>query len=85
MKTLKPFGIILLVSSSIQAQVSVNLNIGTAPAWGPSGYAAAEYYYRTYKPIMTLEHPYLYILEMEDGLDQDTYQDNIETMIYQWI
>jgi hypothetical protein len=85
MKTLKllAVGIILLVSSSIQAQVSVNLNIGTAPAWGPSGYAAAEYYYyRTYKPIMTLEHPYLYILEMEDGLDQDTYQDNIETMIY---
>jgi hypothetical protein len=38
--------------------------------------------YRTYKPIMTLEHPYLYILEMDDGLDQDTYQDNIETMIY---
>jgi hypothetical protein len=47
MKTLKllAVGIILLVSSSIQAQVSVNLNIGTAPAWGPSGYAAAEYYY----------------------------------------
>ncbi|MEZ7499426.1 hypothetical protein QO200_11845 [Flavobacterium sp. Arc3] len=47
MKKLKllAVGIILLVSSSIQAQVSVNLNIGTAPAWGPSGYAAAEYYY----------------------------------------
>jgi hypothetical protein len=36
MKTLKllAIGIILLVSSSIQAQVSVNLNIGTAPSWG---------------------------------------------------
>jgi len=47
MKTLKllAVGIILLLSSSIQAQVSVNLNIGTAPSWGPSGYAAAEYYY----------------------------------------
>jgi hypothetical protein len=35
MKTLKllAIGIILLVSSSIQAQVSVNLNIGTAPSW----------------------------------------------------
>jgi hypothetical protein len=35
-KTLKllAIGIILLVSSSIQAQVSVNLNIGTAPSWG---------------------------------------------------
>jgi hypothetical protein len=47
MKTLKllAVGIILLVSSSIQAQFSVNLNIGTAPSWGPSGYAQAEYYY----------------------------------------
>lgn len=47
MKTLKliAVGIILLVSSSIQAQVSVSLNIGTAPSWGPSGYAEAEYYY----------------------------------------
>ncbi len=47
MKTIKliAVGIILLVSSSIQAQVSVNLNIGTAPSWGPSGYAQAEYYY----------------------------------------
>jgi hypothetical protein len=47
MKTLKliAVGIILLVSSSIQAQVSVNLNIGTAPSWGPYGYSQAEYYY----------------------------------------
>lgn len=47
MKTLKliAIGIILLVSSTTQAQVSVNLNIGTAPSWGPYGYAEAEYYY----------------------------------------
>ncbi|MGO4818771.1 hypothetical protein [Flavobacterium sp. W22_SRS_FP1] len=47
MKTLKliAIGIILLVSSSIQAQVSVSLNIGTAPSWGPYGYSQAEYYY----------------------------------------
>ena len=47
MKTLKllAVGIILLVSSATQAQVSVSLNIGTAPSWGPSGYAQAEYYY----------------------------------------
>jgi hypothetical protein len=45
MKTLKllAIGIILLVSSSIQAQVSVNLNIGTAPSWGLLD--TAEYYY----------------------------------------
>jgi hypothetical protein len=85
MKTLKllAVGIILLVSSSIQAQVSVNLNIGTAPAWGPSGYAAAEYYYlpdvQAYYDVRASLFVYF---EMEDGLDQDTYQDNIETMIY---
>ena len=47
MKTLKllAVGIILLVSSTTQAQFSVNLNIGTAPSWGPSGYSQAEYYY----------------------------------------
>lgn len=47
MKTLKliAVGIILLVSSATQAQVSVSLNIGTAPSWGPSGYANVDYYY----------------------------------------
>jgi hypothetical protein len=47
MKTLKllAIGIILLVSSSIQAQVSVNLNIRDSSFLGPFGYAQAEYYY----------------------------------------
>ena len=48
MRTLKLIaaGIILLVSTTaMQAQVSVNVNIGSPPAWGPSGYSAAEYYY----------------------------------------
>ena len=27
------------------AQVSVNVNIGTPPAWGPVGYANIDYYY----------------------------------------
>lgn len=47
MKTLKLIaaGIILLVTSSIHAQVSVNVNIGTPPAWGPSGYSNVDYYY----------------------------------------
>lgn len=48
MRTLKLIvaGIILLVSTnSIQAQVSVNVNIGRPPAWGPAGYSAVEYYY----------------------------------------
>ncbi|WP_367753723.1 hypothetical protein AB3G33_14040 [Flavobacterium sp. WC2421] len=47
MKSLKliAVGIILLISSATQAQVSVSLNIGTAPSWGPSGYANVDYYY----------------------------------------
>lgn len=47
MKTLKliAIGIILLVSTASQAQVSVSLNIGTAPSWGPAGYTNIDYYY----------------------------------------
>ena len=47
MKTLKllAFGIILFASNLTQAQVSVNLNIGTAPSWGPAGYSEVDYYY----------------------------------------
>lgn len=48
MKTLKLIiaGIILLTSANtVQAQVSVNVNIGTPPAWGPAGYSAVDYYY----------------------------------------
>ncbi|CAH0335678.1 hypothetical protein FVB9288_01330 [Flavobacterium sp. CECT 9288] len=47
MKTIKLIvaGIILLVSSSIQAQISVNVNIGRAPSWGHVGNVNAEYYY----------------------------------------
>ncbi|MBG6110040.1 hypothetical protein H4V97_000293 [Flavobacterium sp. CG_23.5] len=47
MKTLKllALGIILFASSTIHAQVSVNVNIGTPPAWGPSGYSNVDYYY----------------------------------------
>lgn len=47
MKTLKliALGVILLVSGSIHAQVSVSVNIGTPPPWGPAGYSNVEYYY----------------------------------------
>lgn len=47
MKTIKLIaaGIILLLSNTTQAQVSVNLNIGVAPSWGPSGYVNVDYYY----------------------------------------
>ncbi|WP_413998564.1 hypothetical protein ACMDB5_12355 [Flavobacterium sp. W1B] len=47
MKNLKllAVGIVLLVFGSAQAQVSVSVNIGSPPAWGPRGYAEVEYYY----------------------------------------
>lgn len=47
MKTLKviTLGIILFASSAIYAQVSVNVNIGKPPAWGPAGYSNVDYYY----------------------------------------
>jgi hypothetical protein len=38
-------GIVLFIAGSANAQVSVNINIGSPPAWGPSGYAETEYYY----------------------------------------
>lgn len=47
MKTIKLFAIALLffASSSIKAQVSVSVNIGSAPSWGPVGYTHVNYYY----------------------------------------
>ncbi|MFV8326529.1 hypothetical protein [Flavobacterium sp. ZS1P14] len=47
MKTLKLIvvGIILFASGAIHAQVSVNVNIGTPPLWGPVGYSNVDYYY----------------------------------------
>lgn len=48
MKTLKlvVIGILLFFAgSSVQAQISVRLNLGTPPMWGPSGYTDVRYYY----------------------------------------
>lgn len=48
MKTLKIIilGIVLFFAShSIQAQVSVNVNLGMQPSWGPVGYSSVDYYY----------------------------------------
>lgn len=48
MKAIKLFIIGMLLffaSSSLQAQISVRLNLGTAPDWGPSGYSDVRYYY----------------------------------------
>jgi len=47
MKTLKlmVIGILLFFAISVQAQISVQVNLGTPPQWGPSGYTGVQYYY----------------------------------------
>ena len=47
MKNLKliAIGILFFLSSGINAQVSVNVNIGAPPLWGPVGYAGVHYYF----------------------------------------
>ncbi|WP_426485466.1 hypothetical protein [Flavobacterium sp. 2] len=39
------FALMLFTSIFAQAQVSVNVNIGTPPNWGPVGYDNSRYYY----------------------------------------
>lgn len=39
------FGVASLSSISTKAQVSVNINIGSQPQWGPAGYDHVDYYY----------------------------------------
>ncbi|MBW4362265.1 hypothetical protein [Flavobacterium taihuense] len=47
MKTLKliAVAIFLFVSTANHAQVSINVNFGTPPQWGPVGYSEVSYYY----------------------------------------
>lgn len=47
MKTLKllTIGFVLFLSSTVKAQVSVNVNIGSPPLWAPVGYTEVQYYY----------------------------------------
>lgn len=47
MKTLKliVIGMMLILAGSSQAQLSVRVNIGTPPSWGPDGYQGVRYYY----------------------------------------
>jgi len=38
-------GVMLFFASALQAQVSVSVNIGIPPQWGPAGYTEVRYYY----------------------------------------
>ncbi|MCV2484721.1 hypothetical protein OD917_07285 [Flavobacterium sp. SH_e] len=65
MKTIKYFiiGVLFLSFNYSNAQVSVNVNIGNPPAWGPVGYTDVRYYYlpdlETYYDISTSNYVYL--------------------------
>ncbi len=65
MKTLKliAVGLFLFASSLTKAQVSINVNIGRPPSWGPAGYSNVEYYYlpdiQAYYDIRTSQFIYL--------------------------
>ena len=47
MKTLKIIALsaVLILASALQAQITVNVQLGTAPQWGPVGYTDVRYYY----------------------------------------
>lgn len=47
MKTLRflIIGMLLFFAGSVQAQISVQVNLGTPPPWGPTGYSDVRYYY----------------------------------------
>jgi hypothetical protein len=47
MKTLKliTLALFLFASTTNHAQVSINVNLGTPPQWGPVGYSQVSYYY----------------------------------------
>jgi len=38
-------GMLMFFAVSVEAQISVNINLGTPPQWGPSGYTDVRYYY----------------------------------------
>ena len=66
MKTLKlmTLGILMFfASNSINAQISVNVNLGLQPSWGPVGYSSVDYYYLpdiyTYYDVRNTQFIYL--------------------------
>ena len=37
--------VLFFASNSMQSQVSINVNLGVQPSWGPVGYSSVDYYY----------------------------------------
>lgn len=66
MKTLKIITLAIMMqfaSYSSQAQVSINVDLGAQPTWGPVGYSAVNYYYlpdiQTYYDVRSTQFIYL--------------------------
>lgn len=38
-------GLMLFFAVAVEAQISVHINLGSPPEWGPSGYSDVRYYY----------------------------------------
>lgn len=55
--------IAFITCSLTQAQVSINVNLGSPPSWGPAGYTEVRYYYLpdiyTYYDVGTREYIYV--------------------------
>jgi hypothetical protein len=62
LKTLLAGALVLSIHAGTQAQVSVNINIGNQPAWGPTGYNHVDYYYlpdvESYYDVSTSQYIY---------------------------
>lgn len=56
------FGVASLASIDTKAQVSLNINIGSQPTWGPTGYNHVDYYYlpdiESYYNVSSREYVY---------------------------
>jgi hypothetical protein len=56
-------GLLFFTCAVSQAQVSVNVNLGSPPAWGPAGYTDVRYYYlpdiETYYDVGTRQYIYV--------------------------
>jgi len=56
------FALLVTCTSGLKAQVSINVNIGTQPVWGPVGYDYVDYYYmpdiETYYSVPTHQYTY---------------------------
>lgn len=63
LKTILGAAVVFALHTGAQAQVSLSINIGRQPAWGPSGYNHVDYYYlpdiESYYDVSTGQYIYL--------------------------